>query len=252
MATVRIIGRLDIKPPNLVKGIRLEGLRVMGNPSEFSLKYYHEGIDELIYQDIVASLYGRNNILDIVKKTVSDVFVPMTVGGGIQSVEDAHAALRAGGDKIVLNTAATKSPELIRELANVFGSQCIVISIETIRGADGIYRVFTDNGRESTGIEAYTWAQEVEKMGAGEIILTSVDQEGTFKGFDLELTKNVSERVNIPLIAHGGAGKPEDVVAVVRDGGADAVAIAGIFHYDRFSIADVKNALADAGYEVRR
>ena len=251
MTTVRIIGRLDIKPPNLVKGVHLEGLRIMGSPADFSLRYYKEGIDELIYQDIVASLYGRNNIIDLVKSTTNNVFIPMTVGGGIRSVEDARSALRAGADKVVLNTAATKSPKLIRELADTFGSQCIVVTIETIRGTDGVYRVFTDNGREGTGLETYAWAEQVEEMGAGEILLTSVDKEGTFKGFDIELIKNVAQRISIPLIAHGGAGTPNDVVAAVRDGYADAVAIAGMFHYGRFSISDVKSALANAGYEVR-
>lgn len=251
MAAIRVIARLDIKAPNLVKGVHLEGLRVMGNPSDFSHRYYHSGADEIIYQDIVASLYGRNNILDLIEATANDVFIPIAVGGGIRSVDDARAALRSGGDKVGINTAATKSPELIRELADTFGSQCVVVSIEAIRGADGVYRVFTDNGREGTGREAISWAQEAEKMGAGEILLTSVDQEGTFKGFDIDLIKAVSEKINIPLIAHGGAGSPEDVVAAIRDGKADAVAVAGILHYDRFSIADIKHALRNAGFEVR-
>lgn len=251
MAAIRVIARLDIKAPNLVKGVHLEGLRIMGNPAEFSRRYYGDGADEIIYQDIVASLYGRNNILDLVNSTASDIFMPMTVGGGIRSVDNARAALRAGGDKICINTAATKSPTLIRELADTFGSQCVVVCIETIRGSDNIYRVFTDNGREGTGLEASAWAEQVEKMGAGEILLTSVDREGTFKGFDIELIKKITDRIKIPVIAHGGAGSPEDVVLAVRDGHADAVAVAGILHYSRFTIADIKRALADAGYEVR-
>jgi len=251
MAAIRIIARLDIKAPNLVKGVHLEGLRVIGNPSEYSHRYYHDGADEIIYQDIVASLYGRNNILDLIQSTASDIFMPMTVGGGIRSVDDARAALRSGGDKICINTAATKSPELIRDLAQAFGSQCVVVSIESIRGTDGKYRVFTDNGREGTGLDVFDWAEHVEKMGAGEIIITSVDQEGTFKGFDIELIRNITNRITIPVIAHGGAGSPKDVVAAVRDGLADAVAIAGILHYERFTIADIKHALADAGFEVR-
>jgi len=251
MTAVRVIARLDIKAPNLVKGVHLEGLRVMGVPSEFSERYYLGGADEIIYQDIVASLYGRNNILDLVKDTAINVFIPMTIGGGIRSIEDARAALRAGGDKVSINTAATKSPELIKELAKTFGSQCVVVTIESIRGSDGIHRVFTDNGREDTGLETCSWAEQVEKLGAGEILITSVDREGTFKGFDINLIKNISERVNVPIIAHGGAGSPEDVVSAIRDGHADAVAIAGILHYEHFSIFDIKKALADAGYEVR-
>lgn len=251
MTAVRVIARLDIKAPNLVKGIHLEGLRKMGPPSEFSTRYYDDGADEIIYQDIVASLFGRNNILDLVETTARDVFIPITVGGGIRSVDDARAVLRAGGDKITINTAATKSPELVRKLADTFGSQCIVATIETIKGQDNVYRVFTDNGRETTGLEAYSWAQELEALGAGEILLTSVDQEGTFKGFDIELTKAITDRVTIPVIAHGGAGKPEDVVSAIRDGGADAVAIASILHYNEFSIRDIKQALVSAGYEVR-
>ncbi len=251
MTAIRVIARLDIKAPNLVKGVHLEGLRIMGLPSDFSERYYVQGADEIIYQDIVASLYGRNNILDLVIDTAKNVFIPMTIGGGIRSVEDARAALRAGGDKISINTAVTKSPELISELSKTFGSQCIVVTIETIRDKDGVYRVFTDNGRERSNLEAVAWAGQVEKLGAGEILITSVDQEGTFKGFDINLIRNITERVKIPVIAHGGAGSPEDVVSAIRDGNADAVAIASILHYERFTIKDVKKALISAGYEVR-
>jgi cyclase len=251
MTAVRVVARLDIKAPNLVKGVHLEGLRIMGRPSDFSNRYYLDGADEIVYQDIVASLYGRNNILDLVKNTAKDIFIPMTIGGGIRSVEDARAALRAGGDRISINTAATKSPELIRELANTFGSQCIVVIIETIRDNDGVYRVLTDNGRERTNLEAVAWAKLVEELGAGEFMITSVDHEGTFKGFDIKLIKNITDHVRIPVIAHGGAGSPEDAVSAVRDGNADAVAIAGILHYERFTITNIKEALSHAGYEVR-
>lgn len=251
MTSTRVIARLDIKAPNLVKGVHLEGLRIMGSPKEFAQKYYDQGADEILYQDIVASLYGRNNILDLVSETVSDIFIPMTVGGGIRSIDDVRGILRGGADKVVVNTAATKRPELISELANTFGAQCTVVAIEVIRQGPDRYGVFTDNGREPTKLDAIEWAKICCDMGAGEILVTSVDREGTGKGFDIELLQRIRDVVNIPIIAHGGAGKPEDAVAAIKEGGADAVAIARILHHGNFTIGDVKTAMAENGIEVR-
>ncbi|HAU1940509.1 TPA: imidazole glycerol phosphate synthase subunit HisF, partial [Legionella pneumophila] len=192
MSNVRLIARLDIKGPNLIKGVHLEGLRVVGNPNEYAMAYYAQGADELIYMDTVASLYGRNNLSEIVKTTAENVFIPITVGGGIRSVDDAKQLLRCGADKVAINTAATKNPTLISDIARRFGSQCVVLSIEAKRTVDGRWEVMTDNGREHTGMDVVDWARNGEEFGAGEILLTSIDQEGTRKGFDLELVKQVS------------------------------------------------------------
>jgi cyclase len=229
--THRIIPRLDIKGPNLVKGIHLEGLRVLGKPEQFARYYYECGADELMYQDVVASLYERNSLHDIIRKTAKEIFIPLTVGGGLRSLDDIREVLRAGADKVSLNTAAIKNPELIKEASRMFGSSTIVVAIETIKQPDGTYLCYTDNGREYTGVEAFEWAQKMEKMGAGELIITSVDREGTGEGYDVELIKSISESVSIPVIAHGGAGKKEHIRDVIKDGKADAVAIASILHY---------------------
>ena len=229
--SIRVIPRLDIKGPNLVKGIHLEGLRVLGKPEHFARHYYDEGADELLYMDVVASLYQRNSLLDIVERTSKEIFIPLTVGGGLRTIADIRQVLRAGADKVSLNTAAVARPELIKEAAETFGSSTIVISIEAIKKPDGTYEAFTDNGRESTGLNALEWARRAAELGAGEIYLTSIDREGTGKGFDLELTRAVSDSVSIPVIACGGAGSANDVVAVVKEGHADAVSVASILHY---------------------
>ena len=228
---VRVIPRLDIKGPNLVKGIHLEGLRVLGKPERFARHYYENGADELLYMDVVASLYQRNNLLDIVTRTSQEVFIPLTVGGGIRTLDDINQVLRAGGDKVSLNTAAVANPSFIKDAAQRFGSSTIVVSIEAIRQPDGHYEAYTDNGRESTGLDAVEWAKRVVDLGAGEILLTTVDREGTGKGFDLELTRAVSDVVPIPVIAAGGAGNLDHVADVIKDGHADAVCIASMLHY---------------------
>ncbi|HAU2056498.1 TPA: glycosyl amidation-associated protein WbuZ, partial [Legionella pneumophila] len=233
MSNVRLIARLDIKGPNLIKGVHLEGLRVVGNPNEYAMAYYAQGADELIYMDTVASLYGRNNLSEIVKTTAENVFIPITVGGGIRSVDDAKQLLRCGADKVAINTAATKNPTLISDIARRFGSQCVVLSIEAKRTVNGRWEVMTDNGREHTGMDVVDWARNGEEFGAGEILLTSIDQEGTRKGFDLELVKQVSSMVSIPVIASGGMGKLEDLTEVVCESKADAVAMADVLHYKR-------------------
>lgn len=230
--TVRVIPRLDIKGPNLVKGIHLEGLRVLGKPERFAHHYYEQGADELLYMDVVASLYQRNNLLDIVSRTAKEVFIPLTVGGGLRTVDDIREVLRAGADKVSLNTAAISRPMLIQEAAHRFGSSTIVVSIEAIKGSNGSYEAFTDNGRESTGVDAFEWAVQAAELGAGELLVTSIDREGTGEGFDLELTRTIAESVSIPVIACGGAGQISQVYDVVAEGKADAVCMASILHYD--------------------
>ena len=228
---IRIIPRLDIKGPNLVKGIHYEGLRVLGTPEQFARFYYETGADELIYLDAVASLYGRNSLLDIVERTAREVFIPLTVGGGLRSLDDIRNVLRAGADKVSLNTAAIKRPELIREAAQAFGSSTIVVSIEAIRKPDGRYEAYVDFGREATGLDAFAWAARAVELGAGELLVTSINQEGTGRGFDLELTRRIAEMVPVPVIAAGGAGRVQHIEDVITEGKADAVCLASILHY---------------------
>lgn len=251
MRNVRLIPRLDIKGPNLIKGIHLEGLRVMGDPQEFAQRYYEQGADELLYVDVVASLYGRNSLHDIVQLATRNVFVPLTVTGGIRSIDDVRQMLRSGADKVGINTAATKRPELIREVARKFGSQCMVLSIEAKSIAPGRWEAYTENGREKTGLDVVEWARRGVELGAGEILLTSVDREGTREGFDVDLVAAVSTAVSVPVIASGGMGKVEDVAAVVREGAADAVAMADILHYGRSTLPQIKAAARAAGLTVR-
>ncbi len=223
----------------------------MGSPNEHALRYYQQGADELIYMDCVASLYGRNHLGDIVKAAAKDIFVPMTVGGGIRSVDDATEILRAGADKVAINTAAVANPQLITDIARRFGSQCMVLSIEAKQVGSDRWEVYTDNGRERTGLDVVEWVKRGVVMGAGEILLTSVDKEGTRKGFDVALVKAVSAEVAVPVIASGGMGKPDDLLAVVNEGGADAVAMADILHYKRAEIGDIRATAENAGLGVR-
>lgn len=239
MKNIRIIPRLDIKGPNVVKGVHLEGLRVLGRPEMFARKYYEDQADELLYIDSVASLYGRNNLEEIVKRTAENIFIPLTVGGGIDSVDEVRRLLRVGADKVAINTAAIRNPDLIAESARAFGSQCIVVSIQAKMRASGKYECLTDNAREKTGIDVIEWAKRAESLGAGEILLTSVDREGTGKGYDIELVAAVSRLVSIPVIACGGAGSQEHIRDVVLQGKADAVSAASIFHYGM--IATIEN-----------
>lgn len=232
MKTVRIIPRLDIKGPNLVKGIHLEGLRVLGKPADFAKYYYEQGADELMFMDVVASLYERNSLHDIISETAKSIFIPITVGGGIRSLNDIKSMLRIGADKVSINTAAIKRPEFIREASEEFGSSTIVISIEAIKNTDGKYYAFIDNGREYTGMEVVEWAREVQFLGAGEIVITSIDREGTGKGIDLELTKSVFESTSIPIIAHGGIGCVDDVKSALEIESIDSIAIGSSLHYE--------------------
>jgi cyclase len=251
MRNVRLIARLDVKAPNLVKGIQLEGLRKMGNPNDFALRYYEQGVDEIFYADIVASLYERNSLLDIIEKATSDVFVPITVGGGIRSIEDVGAALRAGADKVSINTAAIKNPEIISDVARRFGSQCMVLSIQA-KHCGNHWEAYYDNGREHSDLDAIEWAKRAEDLGAGEIMLTSVDREGTAKGFDIDLINAVTDRVSIPVIASGGMGKLEDINLVINEAHADAVAMAHVLHYNHLTIGDVRNHCENAKIPVRQ
>lgn len=236
---VRVIPRMDIKGPNLVKGVHLEGLRVLGKPEQFARYYYEGGADELVYMDVVASLYGRNSLHDIVERTSREIYIPLCVGGGLRTVDDVRDILRAGADKVSLNTAAIGNPDIIRQVAKRFGSSTILVSIEAMRKHDGSYEALTDNGRESTGVDAIEWAQKASDLGAGELMITSIDREGTGEGFDLELVERIARSVGVPVIACGGAGSPADVVRVVREGWADAISLASILHY-----GSLKDALA--------
>jgi cyclase len=251
MSNVRLIARLDIKGPNLIKGVHLEGLRVIGDPQEYARRYYEQGADELLYIDIVASLYGRSKLTEIVRRAAHDVFVPMTVGGGVRSIDDVRDLLRAGADKVAINTSAVKRPELIAEVARRFGSQCMVLSIEAKQQAPGKWEVYTDCGRERSGVDAIDWAKRGVELGAGEILVTSIDREGTRKGFDVDLVKRISEVASVPVIASGGMGEPAHLVEVVRRGRADAVAIADMLHYGRTSIDRVRADALAAGLKLR-
>lgn len=257
---IRLIARLDIKAPNLIKGVHLEGLRVVGDPYEFAKRYYEDGADELIYMDIVASLYERNSLNDLIRRTAHDIFIPITVGGGIRKLDDVTEVLRAGADKVAINTAAVRRPDLIAEVANKFGSQCMVLSIEAKRTAAshgashgaGKWEAFTDNGREHTGFDVVEWAKRGEALGAGEILLTSVDQEGTRRGFDYDLIRQVATAVQIPVIASGGMGKLEDLRMAVTEARADAVAMADVIHYQRLSFPQIREYCADHDVPVRK
>jgi cyclase len=235
MRTVRIIPRLDIKGPNLVKGIHLEGLRVLGKPSDFAKYYYEQGADELMFMDVVASLYERNSLQDIITETAKSIFIPITVGGGIRNLNDIKSMLRIGADKVSINTAAIKRPEFIREASEEFGSSTIVISIEAIKNSDGNYYAFVDNGREFTGVEILEWVQNVQHLGAGELFITSVDRDGTGKGIDFELTKPIFESVSIPIIAHGGIGSIKDVESAFESEFIDSISLGSALHYDALS-----------------
>jgi len=251
MRNVRVIARLDIKNNFLIKGIHLEGLRKIGDPYEFANKYFYSGIDEIIYMDAVASLYKRNSLNDIIKATAKNIFVPITVGGGIRTIDDAYKILRSGADKIAINTAAIKNPRLIEELSKRFGSSTIVISIEAKKLTDGKWEAYTNNGREKTGIDVIKWSSDVERLGAGEILVTSVDQEGTGRGFDDSLVKSVTDKVKIPVIASGGMGTLQHFVDVVKKSNCDGVAIANLLHYSKIIIKELKNFSAKEKINIR-
>lgn len=239
----RIIARIDVKNDYVIKGIHLEGLRKVGNPNEMAIKYYNQAVDEIIFMDAVAAYYDRNSLTNIIAKACENVFIPITVGGGIRKIEDIQTALNAGADKIAINTKAVQNPNFITKASEIFGSQCIVSSIEAKKIAENKWEVYTDNGRESTGLDVVEWAQKVEELGAGEIMITSIDKEGTKKGFDQDLYKMVSEVVTIPIICCGGAGNKKNVADLFLNKSIDAVAIASLFHYGIVPINELKDYL---------
>jgi cyclase len=250
MLTKRIIPCLDVDKGRVVKGIKFLGLQDAGDPVEIAKIYDAEGADELIFLDITASAEDRNIILDVVQKTAEQIFMPLTVGGGIQSLEDIRRLLKAGADKVSMNTGAVKNPAFIKQAAERFGNQCIVVAIDAKKKGES-WEVYTHGGRTATGLDAVAWACEVVKLGAGEILLTSMDRDGTKKGYDVELTQKISTSVNVPVIASGGAGKLEDLYDVLSKGKADAVLAASIFHYREFTIGEAKQFLKRKGVETR-
>ena len=251
MLAKRIIPCLDVKDGRVVKGVRFVDLRDAGDPVEAAIAYDAQGADELVFLDITASHEARDIMLDVVKRTAEGIYMPLTVGGGIRSVDDVRRLLRAGADKVSLNTAALARPEVIREAAERFGSQCIVVAIDARREHDH-WDVYTHGGRNPAGRDAVAWAQEAVALGAGEILLTSMDRDGTKDGYDLELTRAVSDAVTVPVIASGGAGTLEHFHEAVTDGRADAALAASLFHFGIHTIAQTKRYLAERGVEVRR
>lgn len=249
--TKRIIARLDIKGENVVRGIHLEGLRVVGQPEQMAAKYCDEGIDEIVFIDTVASLYGRNKILPVIERTAEHAFIPLTVGGGVKTLQDVDDLLRAGADKITLNSAAVLNPQFITDIAVRFGSQCVVSAIEAKRNGENSWTVLIENARETTGLDAIVWAKRVYDLGAGEILLTSIDKDGTRKGCDLELTRFIAEMLPIPVIASGGFGSVSHVVEAFQAGKADAVALGTLLHFNLATIRDVKKGLREAEIDVR-
>ncbi len=249
MSHLRLIARLDVKAPNLVKGIRLEGLRVVGSPAEHAARYAREGADEIHYQDIVASLYGRSSIESLVRETASEVFVPLMVGGGLRSVDDVRGMLRAGADRVSLNTAVVTDPGIIGACAEVFGVQCVCVAIEAVRTPTG-WEAMTDCGREHTGRDAIAWAEEVVAQGAGEILLTAIDRDGTKSGLDLELLDQVLGRVDVPVVIHGGAWTIDHLVEANRVG-ASGVAVASMVHLGGHTFDGMKRELVERGVVVR-
>ncbi|MFL0802357.1 MAG: imidazole glycerol phosphate synthase cyclase subunit [Agarilytica sp.] len=252
MKKVRVIARVDVKNEHAIKGIHLEGLRKVGEPNRLAKQYYDSGIDEIVFMDAVAAYYDRNNLSHIIEKACADVFVPITVGGGIRTLEDIQTALNAGADKVAINTRAVQEPCFIEKASKVFGSQCIVASIEAKSISDGQWEAYVENGREPTGLDVVDWAKQLSELGAGEIMLTSVDSEGTKKGFDIKLNNAVASVVSIPVIASGGAGNNGHVVDLLSETNIDAVALASVLHYNLVDIYECKKDLQKNNIEVRQ
>jgi cyclase len=251
MNVVRVIPCLDVDHGRVVKGVNFVDLREAGDPVVLASRYDEMGADEVIFLDITASSDDRETMVDVVRRTAEQVFIPLTVGGGIRSVEDARQLLRAGADKVSVNTSAVERPALIAEIADVFGSQCVVVAIDARRNEAGQFEVFTHGGRRATGIDAVTWAIIAQRLGAGEILLTSMDRDGTRDGFDIPLTRAIADATSIPVIASGGVGTLEHLVEGVIEGGADAVLAASIFHFGEHTVAEAKEVLSAAGLIVR-
>jgi cyclase len=250
MRAVRVIPCLDVDGGRVVKGVQFRDLRHAGDPVELAARYDREGADEVVFYDITASAHQRDTMVDVVARTAEQVFIPLTVGGGVRTVDDARRLLRVGADKVSINSAAVADPSLINQLSGIFGAQCTVVGIDVRRAGTG-FEVYTHGGRQATGIDAIAWAAECEARGAGEVVLNSMDRDGTRRGFDLGLTAQVSDTVGIPVVASGGVGHLQDLVDGALDGHADAVLAASIFHFGEATIADAKVALAGAGVPVR-
>lgn len=251
MRSVRVIPCLDVDAGRVVKGVNFVGLRDAGDPVELAARYDAEGADEIVFLDITASSDARDTMVDVARRTAAEVFIPFTVGGGVRSVGDARRLLMAGAEKVSVMTAAIERPELISELATEFGAQCVVVAIDARRREGGGFEVYTHGGRTPTGIDALEWARKAAALGAGEILLTSMDRDGTKEGFDIELTRAVVDAVNVPVIASGGVGTLAHLVDGVIEGGADAVLAASIFHFGEHTVAEAKNELERAGVIVR-
>jgi cyclase len=253
MRTTRVIPCLDVDRGRVVKGVNFVGLRDAGDPVELAARYDQEGADEVIFLDITASSDGRETMIDVARRTAETVFIPFTIGGGVRSVDDARALLRAGADKVSVNTAAVEHPELLTAIATEFGAQCVVCAVDARSRRDGTggWEVYVHGGRTATGIDAIAWVEEVVRLGAGEIMLTSMDRDGTREGFDLALTRSVTDAVDVPVIASGGVGSLDHLVEGVLEGGADAVLAASIFHFGEHTIAEAKQVLAAHGVTVR-
>ncbi len=248
----RIIAKLDVKPPYVVKPVHFEGLRKMGLPIELAEKYYKQGADEVVYIDIVASLYHREIIFDEIEKTANKLFIPFGVGGGVQSIDDFSKLFHLGADKVIINTYATqRNPEIINQAAQIFGNQAVVVNIEAKKW-DNWYECYTDCGRIQSGRNVLEWVKEVEQRGAGEILLQSVDQDGLQRGFDFELSKKVVDSVNIPVVVSSGAGKLEDIKKLINYANPSGVAIASLLHYDKYTINEIKEYLRENGIEVSK
>lgn len=247
----RVIARLDVKNSSVIKGIHLEGLRKVGDPNELAKKYYLDGVDEIIFMDAVAAYYDRNSLSEIISEACKDVFIPITVGGGVRSIEDIQAALNNGADKVAINTKAVQAPGFISDASRVFGSQCIVASIVAKQIGEKKWEVYVENGREPTGRDVIDWARQVEQLGAGEIMLTSVDMEGTKKGFDESLVSSVVAAVNIPVIASGGAGQISHVIDIFSVQQLDGIALASMLHYGIEEIDNIKREMAAKSIRVR-
>lgn len=251
MLTRRVIVCLDVKGGRVVKGVNFVGLRDVGDPVALSERYEAEGADEITFLDISASAEERATLLDVARRTAERLFIPLTIGGGVRTADDVARALRAGADKVSLNSAAVTNPEVLTAAADRFGAQCVVASIDAKQNADGIYKVWVKGGREETPLEAVAWAQECVARGAGEILLTSIDRDGARIGYDLAITRAVADAVNVPVIASGGAGNAQHLVDGVTQGHADAVLVAGILHDGLTTVHDLKQVMRDAGLPVR-
>jgi cyclase len=251
MLTRRVIVCLDVKGGRVVKGVNFVGLRDVGDPVALSTRYEAEGADEITFLDISASAEERATLLDVARRTAEQLFIPLTIGGGVRTADDVARALRAGADKVSLNSAAVSNPEVLTAAADRFGAQCVVASIDAKKNADGVYKVWVKGGREETPLEAVAWAQECVARGAGEILLTSIDRDGARTGYDLEITRAVADAVNVPVIASGGAGSAQHLVDAVQQAHADAVLVAGILHDGLTTVQALKQVMRDAGLVVR-